>query len=145
MRTSPFVVGSGPDARLTAVLTDVTGAVELETELARASEEATATAQQLAAFIAGVSHEIRTPLNGVIGLADHLLTTKLDAEQHADLYTLKTTGDQLVACSTTSSTTPASATADSSSTAPTSSCCPWCTVWRACSRRAPSTGVCGCG
>jgi signal transduction histidine kinase len=97
VRTSPFVVGSGPDARLTAVLTDVTGAVELETELARASEEATATAQQLTAFIAGVSHEIRTPLNGVIGLADHLLTTKMDAEQHADLYTLKATGDQLVA------------------------------------------------
>lgn len=97
VRTSPFVPGSGPDARLTAVLTDVTGAVELETELARASEEATATAQQMAAFIAGLSHEIRTPLNGVIGLADHLLTTELDAEQHADLYTLKATGDQLVA------------------------------------------------
>jgi PAS domain S-box-containing protein len=97
VRTSPFIIGSGPEVRLTAVLTDVTGAVELETELARASEEATATAQQLAAFIAGVSHEIRTPLNGVIGLADHLLTTEMDAEQHADLYTLKTTGDQLVA------------------------------------------------
>jgi PAS domain S-box-containing protein len=97
VRTSPFIPGSGPDVRLTAVLTDVTGAVELETELARASEAATATAQQLAAFIAGVSHEIRTPLNGVIGLADHLLTTQMDADQHADLYTLKTTGDQLVA------------------------------------------------
>jgi PAS domain S-box-containing protein len=97
VRTSPFILGSGPDVRLTAVLTDVTGAVELETELARASEAATATAQQLATFIAGVSHEIRTPLNGVIGLADHLLTTKMDADQHADLYTLKTTGDQLVA------------------------------------------------
>jgi two-component system sensor histidine kinase RpfC len=40
-------------------------------------------------FLANMSHEMRTPLNGIIGVADLLHTTQLNAEQHEMMRLLR--------------------------------------------------------
>lgn len=48
-------------------------------------------------FLATMSHEIRTPMNGVIGMADLLSKTSLDAEQRQYLKAIMISGRNLVA------------------------------------------------
>jgi signal transduction histidine kinase len=43
-----------------------------------------------------MSHEIRTPLNGVIGMADILARTSLDAEQKRYLHTIQNSSELLL-------------------------------------------------
>jgi signal transduction histidine kinase/CheY-like chemotaxis protein len=47
-------------------------------------------------FLATVSHEIRTPLNGVLGMAQLLKQTKIDAEQKTYLNAISTSGEALL-------------------------------------------------
>jgi PAS domain S-box-containing protein len=65
---------------------------ELEIAKARAEEAV----ETKSAFLANMSHEIRTPLNGILGMTTLALQTKLSAEQHEYLDTVKSSADSLL-------------------------------------------------
>ena len=67
-------------------------AAQLLEEAKRKAENANALKS---AFLASMSHEIRTPLTGLLGMADILGTTHLNAEQQQFVRTLKTSGRHL--------------------------------------------------
>jgi signal transduction histidine kinase/DNA-binding response OmpR family regulator len=48
-------------------------------------------------FLTNMSHEVRTPLNGIIGMADLLMTTRLDDEQRDFTNTMKGSAEVLLA------------------------------------------------
>ncbi|MDT8759422.1 ATP-binding protein [Sphingomonas psychrotolerans] len=66
---------------------DIIRRAQLEGELVAARASAETAAEGKANFLANMSHEIRTPMNGVLGFADLLLGSRLDAQQirHAQL------------------------------------------------------------
>jgi len=65
--------------------------------LAEEKHRAEAADRAKSAFLANMSHEIRTPLNGVLGMADILSQTRLDAAQQRSVALIRTSGDQLLA------------------------------------------------
>jgi len=67
--------------RIYGVARDVTNKVAAERELIEAKAAAESANRAKSDFLANMSHEIRTPLNGVIGIADVLARTPLNAEQ----------------------------------------------------------------
>src|SRR5271165_856435 len=48
-------------------------------------------------FLANMSHEIRTPLNGIVGMADLLALTTLDAQQREMTAVIKSSCECLIA------------------------------------------------
>ncbi len=63
------------------LLRDVTERKQMEAELQRAKEKAEASDEAKGRFLAMMSHEIRTPMNGVLGFAEMLQKTPLNADQ----------------------------------------------------------------
>ncbi len=72
-----------------------------ERELALAEREqarmvAESASKAKSQFLAAMSHEIRTPMNGVLGLAELMLETPLDARQRGYMQTLYRSGENLL-------------------------------------------------
>ncbi|MDR3462749.1 MAG: response regulator [Beijerinckiaceae bacterium] len=64
-------------------------------EAAAARTRAEAANEAKSRFLANVSHEIRTPLNGILGMAELLASTRLEAEQAAYVAAIRTSGGAL--------------------------------------------------
>jgi len=60
---------------------DITHLKEMEFELIEAKRKAEDSSKAKAMFLANMSHEIRTPLNGIVGMAEQLAQSQLDADQ----------------------------------------------------------------
>jgi two-component system, sensor histidine kinase and response regulator len=78
-------------------IADVTAEAGAETAMAKARDVANAASQIKSDFLANMSHEIRTPMNGVIGMADLLLDSHLDARQRDYAQIVRDSGEALLA------------------------------------------------
>jgi len=65
-------------------------------QLAATSEQLRRAADAKSMFLSTMSHEIRTPMNGVLGMAELLASSKLDAEQQRNLGIIQSSGKLLV-------------------------------------------------
>jgi PAS domain S-box-containing protein len=81
--------------RIYGVARDVTERVAAEQALLAAKTAAEAANRAKTDFLANISHEIRTPLNGVIGIADALARTPLNAEQFEMVGLIRDSGATL--------------------------------------------------
>lgn len=76
--------------------TEITELKEREEELREARRRAELADKVKGEFLANMSHEIRTPMNGVLGMAELLARTDLDARQRAFVDIITKSGNALL-------------------------------------------------
>lgn len=74
------------------VVVDVTDLKQTAEDLVRARDAAEAANRAKSEFLANMSHEIRTPLNGILGVAEVLARTPLQADQREMLELIAASG-----------------------------------------------------
>jgi PAS domain S-box-containing protein len=92
-----LTVRTGEDGGGVGLLYDIDRQQEKEQELLDAMAATEAATQAKSRFLAIMSHEIRTPMNGVIGTAELLLHSSLDARQRRYAQTIHRSGNALLA------------------------------------------------
>ncbi len=89
----------GPDGKITqlsGISMDIGKSKATELALTEATRLAKQANHAKSLFLATMSHEIRTPMNGVIGTAEWLKVTALDAEQRDGIQTIVDSGRSLL-------------------------------------------------
>lgn len=96
-RDTAYFDDTGKIYEYQSVARDVTEQKKALIELERAKEKAQIANVAKSNFLSTMSHEIRTPLNGVLGLAQLLMDTNLDADQRKKVVTILSSGQTLLA------------------------------------------------
>ncbi len=98
---APFLISGSTvelDDELCAIVMvrDITALKHTQDELVAAREQALIALRAKSEFLSSMSHEIRTPMNAVLGMAEVLSETSLDADQRRYLDVMRFNGGTLL-------------------------------------------------